>query len=181
MARFPKLYADTVAKLRVPSGFLLVVAFGWLADPTWTTLTWGIPVSVVGLWLRAWAAGHLAKNRDLATGGPYAFIRNPLYVGTLMVAAGLVISAQRIELAVLFAAVFAFVYLPVIELEEQHLRTLFPAYSEYARQVPMLVPQGRRIRSSASFRASLYRKNEEYNALLGFLAGLGWLLYRAWK
>jgi protein-S-isoprenylcysteine O-methyltransferase Ste14 len=181
MARFPKSYADTVAKLRVSSGFLLVVAFGWLANPTWQTLAWGIPVSLIGLAVRAWAAGHLAKNRDLATGGPYAYIRNPLYVGTLLVAAGLVIAAQRVELALLFGAVFAFVYLPVIELEEQHLRSLFPAYADYSRLVPMLLPRGRRMRSGRAFQGSLYMRNEEYNALLGFLAGLGWLLYRAWK
>src|SRR4051795_6994030 len=122
---FSKRYADVVAKLRVPGGFLMAAAFAWLASPTQCSLVAGIPVSAAGLALRAWAAGHLAKNQELAISGPYAYIRNPLYLGTLCVAAGLVIAARRWELLVLFAAVFGLVYLPVIELEEQHLRSLF--------------------------------------------------------
>ena len=77
--------------------------------------------------MRAWAAGHLEKNLALTESGPYAHVRNPLYLGTLTVAAGFVIAARRWELGVLFAAVFVLIYLPVVELEEQHLRKLFPA------------------------------------------------------
>ena len=79
---FPKPYADFVARLRVPSGFLLVAAFAWLASPSSTSLLAGVPVSIFGLLLRAWAAGHLAKNQNLAISGPYSYIRNPLYAGT---------------------------------------------------------------------------------------------------
>src|SRR4051812_10335043 len=129
---FPKPYADTVARLRVPSGFLLVAAFGLFSHPSQTSLLWGVPVSLFGLWLRGWAAGHLAKNQNLATSGPYAWVRNPLYVGTLLVALGLAISSSSLALGGLFAAVFLLVYLPVIELEEQHLRSLFPEYGSYA-------------------------------------------------
>jgi len=176
---FPKKYADTVAKLRVPGGFILVAAFAWLARPTPSSLTAGIPVSLAGLALRAWAAGHLAKNQELATSGPYAFLRNPLYAGTLLTAAGLVISARRWELLILFAAVFGLVYLPVIQLEEEHLSSLFAKFAAYRRQVPLLIPVGRRTDGRRAFRGALYWKNEEYNALLGYLAGLGWLVWRA--
>lgn len=176
---FPKPYADAVAKLRVPSGFLLVIAFAWLALPTRSSLIWGLPLSIAGLLLRAWAAGCLAKNQQLATGGPYAYVRNPLYVGTLMVAAGLVISTRRVELALLFAAVFLFVYLPVIQNEEQHLRKLFPAYTAYAHRVPALIPYKAPIPSEGRFRAGLYMKNQEYQALLGYLAGLAYLVWKA--
>ena len=109
---FPKPYADAVAKLRVPGGFLMVAAFLWLSAPTWTSLAFGLPVSVLGLALRAWAAGHLEKNRTLAESGPYAYVRNPLYIGTLAVAAGFVIASRRWELGVLFAAVFLLIYFP---------------------------------------------------------------------
>src|SRR4051812_25639708 len=177
---FPKRYADAVARLRVPSGFLLVIAFAWLARPDLRSLCLGVPVSIIGLILRAWAAGHLAKNQNLATSGPYAYMRNPLYVGTLLVAAGLVIAARRWELAVLFSSVFLFVYLPVIELEEQHLRNLFPEYTDYAKRVPLLLPSRRATSpGQAPFRWSLYRRNEEYNALLGFAAGLAFLIWKA--
>src|SRR5436305_7233217 len=122
MITFPKPYADAVARLRVPSGFLIVVVFGWFSRPTPQSLGIGIPISLLGLGLRAWAAGCLAKNQQLATGGPYAYTRNPLYIGTLLVAIGLVVAARNPWLGVLFTAVFLFVYLPVIQLEEPHLR-----------------------------------------------------------
>jgi len=118
---FPKRYADAVAKLRVPSGFILIAAFLWLSAPSPVSLAAGLPVSLAGLWIRTWAAGHLEKNITLAESGPYAWVRNPLYVGTLTVAAGFVIASRRWELGVLFAAVFLLIYLPVVELEEQHL------------------------------------------------------------
>jgi protein-S-isoprenylcysteine O-methyltransferase Ste14 len=163
----------------VPSGFLLVAAFCWLATPTLRSLSTGVPVSLAGLLLRAWAAGHLAKNQQLATGGPYSYVRNPLYVGTLLVAAGLVIATRRVELAVLFGAVFFFVYLPVIQNEEQHLRKLFPSYDEYARRVPALFPYKSGIGGAGGFRPELYVRNQEYQALLGYLAGLAFLIWRA--
>jgi protein-S-isoprenylcysteine O-methyltransferase Ste14 len=181
MMPFPRRYADFVQRLRVPAGFVLVAAFAWLSEPTPETLAIGVPVSLAGLVLRAWAAGHLAKNETLATGGPYAWVRNPLYPGTLTVAAGLVIASRRWELAVLFGAVFALVYFPVIEQEEQHLRKLFPEFRHYSARVPLLLPRGRRMRSSVRFRTSLYIRNEEYNAALGYLAGLAWLLWRAFQ
>jgi protein-S-isoprenylcysteine O-methyltransferase Ste14 len=177
--QFPKRYADTVAKLRVPSGFLLVAAFAWLATPTLQSLAAGVPISIVGLLLRAWAAGYLAKNQKLASGGPYAFVRNPLYAGTLLVAAGLVIATRRVELAILFGAVFLFVYLPVIQNEEQHLRKLFPGYAEYAGRVPALIPYRPPITGEGRFRPELYFRNQEYQALLGYMAGLALLVWKA--
>ena len=179
MMRFPKSYADRVARFRVPSGFLLVIAFALLADPTLHSIAIGAPVSMVGLAIRAWAAGHLEKNRELTVSGPYAYVRNPLYGGTLLVAAGLVIATRRVELALLFAAVFVFVYLPVIELEEQHLRKLFAGSDGYAATTPLLLPRGRTVNAREPFRFSLYRRNEEYQAALGYLAGLAWLVWRA--
>ena len=180
MPEFPKRYADTVARLRVPSGFLIVVIFAWLSHPTAESVAVGLPVSVIGLALRAWAAGCLAKNQQLATGGPYAYTRNPLYIGTLLVAAGLVIAARNPWLAILFAVVFVFVYLPVIQLEEQHLRRLFPEYAEYAREVPALWPRltPRARKGAQAFRWGLYRKNQEYQAAIGFLIGALYLWWR---
>jgi len=175
---FPKPYSDFVARLRVPGGFLLVAAFAWFAAPTSESLAFGLPVAVCGLLLRGWAAGHLAKNQNLATSGPYAWVRNPLYLGTLLVAAGLVIAARQWGLAALFAAVFLLIYLPVIELEEQHLRKLFLEYEEYANRVPRLRPVLPRESGKGCFETSLYWRNQEYQALLGFLAGSAWLFWR---
>jgi protein-S-isoprenylcysteine O-methyltransferase Ste14 len=176
---FPKPYADAVAKLRVPFGFVMVAAFLWLSAPTPQSLSLGLPVSILGLILRAWAAGHLEKNLTLTESGPYAYLRNPLYVGTLAVAAGFVIASRRWELGLLFAAVFIFIYLPVVELEEQHLRDLFPAYADYARRVPQLVPGFGGARPSKRFEWRLYRRNREYEALAGFLSGVAALCWKA--
>jgi protein-S-isoprenylcysteine O-methyltransferase Ste14 len=181
MLQFPKPYADAVARLRVPSGFLIVIVFAWLSRPTADSLAWGVPVSIAGLALRAWAAGCLAKNQKLATGGPYAYTRNPLYVGTLLVAVGLTIAARNPYLGVLFAAVFLLVYLPVIQLEEQYLRVLFPAeYAAYADQVPALVPRLTPYpkKSVNPFQWTLYLKNQEYQAAAGYLAGALFLLWK---
>jgi protein-S-isoprenylcysteine O-methyltransferase Ste14 len=177
---FPKPYADFVARLRVPAGFALVAAFAWFSRPDAGSLAAGAPVAAAGLALRAWAAGHLAKNERLATSGPYAYTRNPLYLGTLTVAAGLAVASRSPGLGLLFAAVFGLVYLPVIQLEEQHLRKLFPEYAEYATRVPALVPLARAIKSPHPFRASLYLKNQEYKAAAGLAIGFLFLIWKAW-
>ena len=175
---FPKAYADAVAKLRVPGGFVLVAAFLWLSEPSMQSLAVGLPVSLVGLAIRGWAAGHLEKNTTLTESGPYAWVRNPLYVGTLTVAAGLAIAARRWELGALFAAFFLMVYLPVVELEEQYLRELFPAFPEYAGRVPKLFPRPPSRPAVKTFQWKLYGRNREYEALLGFLAGVAVLFWK---
>jgi protein-S-isoprenylcysteine O-methyltransferase Ste14 len=177
---FPKPYADAVAKLRVLFGFVMAAAFLWLSEPDAISLAIGVPVSTLGLALRAWAAGHLEKNRALAQSGPYAMVRNPLYLGTLTVAAGLAIAARRWELAVLFAVVFGLVYLPAVELEEQHLRSLFPEFEEYARRVPRLLPRmDGATEPRKGFQFEVYRRNREYEALAGFIVGVIFLVWKA--
>lgn len=178
---FPKPYADLVAKLRVPFGFVLLIAFGWLAAPTWQSFFIGLPVSVIGLLIRGWAAGHLAKNEDLATSGPYAWVRNPLYLGTLTVALGIVLACRNWALAAIFAGVFALVYLPVIELEEQHLRQIFPGYESYAQRVRRLLPTRHWDGvKREEFSWQLYKKNEEYRAVLGFVLAAAWMVLKIW-
>lgn len=175
---FPKPYADFVQRLRVAFGFILLVAFAWLSQPSTGSMFLGLPVSLLGLLLRAWAAGHLAKNQRLATSGPYAYIRNPLYCGTLLVALGVVIASRSIPLALLFLVAFSLIYLPAIELEEQHLRDIFPEYAVYAAHVRRFFPALKPQASSIRFSWALYRKNEEYKALLGFAIAVAWLVWK---
>ena len=106
-------------------------------------------------------------------------MRNPLYLGTLWTAAGLVLAARSFPLALLFGPVFLLMYLPVIELEEQHLRSLFPEYAEYAARVPMLLPRFRRSPEGQRFAWRLWVHNREYQALAGFLAGAALLAGKA--
>lgn len=178
---FPKSYADRVQRLRVAFGFVLLAAFAWLADPSRMSMLVGLPISLLGLLLRAWSAGHLAKNQQLATSGPFAYIRNPLYLGTLVVALGIVIAARNLWLAVIFSVVFLLVYLPAIELEEQHLRKIFPTYTQYAERVHRFLPASRWPESGGQFSWALYRRNQEYKALLGFLIAVAWLAWKSWR
>jgi protein-S-isoprenylcysteine O-methyltransferase Ste14 len=176
---FPKYYADTAQSIRVPAGFVLVALFAWLSEPSRWSLIVGLPVGFVGIVVRAWAAGHLAKNEELATGGPFGYVRNPLYVGTALAALGFAIASRQLWLGMLFAAAFALIYLPAIELEEQHLRKLFPGYERYAEFVPMLRPRFPSFGGGGRFRFSLYWRNQEYNALAGFALGAAYLAWRA--
>lgn len=178
---FRKPYADFVVRLRVPSGFLLLAGFAWLSRPSLLSMLIGLPISILGLWVRGWAAGHLAKDRQLATTGPYAYLRNPLYVGTLIVAAGFVIAARDMFLGIIFFFVFLLAYLPAIELEEQHLRKLFPAYNFYAARVNRLFPLSKWKASHARFSWSLYLSNREYKALFGFVFATAWLMLKFWR
>lgn len=178
---FPKKYADFVQRLRVPCGFLLLITFALFSQPSPTSLFMGLPVSACGLLLRAWAAGHLAKNRDLAVSGPYAYMRNPLYAGTLITALGIVIAARSWTLVPIFAIVFLLVYLPAIELEEQHLRVIFPTYAAYADRVNRFLPFRKWPTPGAPFSSALYLKNEEYKAALGFLIAVAWLVIKLFR
>jgi len=177
---FPKPYADFVQRLRVPCGFILLVAFASLSHPSWQSMSIGLPVSLAGLALRAWASGHLAKDQQLATSGPYSYIRNPLYAGTLVAALGIVVASQDGWLWAIFAAVFLLVYLPAIELEEQHLREIFPSYNEYAHHVNRLFPLSRWTAAARRFSWPLYVTNEEYKAAMGFLIATAWLAAKCW-
>jgi protein-S-isoprenylcysteine O-methyltransferase Ste14 len=165
----------------VAGGFVLLAAFAWLARPSTVSLAVGVPVSLLGLLLRGWAAGHLAKDKDLAVSGPYAYLRNPLYIGTVIAALGFVLAARNIWLAALFVAAFLLVYLPAVELEEQHLREIFSGYEQYARQVNRFVPIRRYRAGTKGFSGPLYWRNEEYKAVLGWLIALAWLIWRCWS
>jgi protein-S-isoprenylcysteine O-methyltransferase Ste14 len=176
---FPPAYANLVQRLRVPSGFLLAAAFVWLAAPRPETLAAGTPLALVGLWLRSWAAGHLRKDQDLITSGPYRWLRNPLYLGTLLAVAGCAFAAARLSIAAIAFLLFFLVYQPVIEQEQRHLRSLFPAYDEYARRIPSLLPSLNPYPRSASFSWVLWRRNKEWKAWAGFAIVAIFLLYKA--
>ena len=162
---FPKPYADFVQRLRVAGGFVLLVSLGFLARPSMRSLLIGLPLSLIGLLLRGWAAGHLAKDRELATSGPYSFLRNPLYIGTAIVALGVVLAARNSWLVLLFAVVFLFVYLPAIELEEQHLREIFSDYAIYAQRVDRFLPKRKFSLRTRYFSWALYRKKRGVESL----------------
>jgi protein-S-isoprenylcysteine O-methyltransferase Ste14 len=155
-------------RIRVPLGFALALAYVALAQATRGSLLAGICLAAAGLWVRAAASGHVRKNETLATSGPYAYTRNPLYLGSMMMATGFAIAARNWWIAVLLVAMFTLVYWPVIRSEEAFLRERFPEYPEYERRVPRLLPRLRAPEDTGGhFSWALYRQHREYNASIG--------------
>ena len=136
-----------------------------------------------GLLIRALASGHVRKNESLATSGPYAYTRNPLYLGSLLMGLGFCVAARSWWVGVALVVMFFAIYLPVIRDEEAFLRQKFPEFEEYARRVPRMLPRltphsGDESEASAGFSLELYLKHREYNALLGALAMMAVLVVK---
>lgn len=169
-------------RIRVPLGFLFAGVFLFLARPTGRSLALSLLLVLPGLLLRAYASGYVKKNAELTTTGPYAWTRNPLYLGSMLIAFGFAWAARSPWIAVLLLLLFAAIYLPVIRGEEAYLREHFAGFDEYARRVPRLLPWKSPARASAGergrFAPELYRKHREYNASMGAAALYGALLLR---
>jgi protein-S-isoprenylcysteine O-methyltransferase Ste14 len=166
-------WSRVARRIRVPLGFAFAVVYFWLARPTWRSLALGAVSIIPGLVIRALASGHVRKNEALATSGPYAYTRNPLYLGSLLVAIGFAVAARSWWVAAVLVAMFFAIYVPVIRSEEAFLRERFPEFQEYANEVPRMIPKmtpAFRNEASAEFSMDLYLKHREYNALLGSLA-----------
>ena len=174
-------WSKIARRIRVPLGFAFAVLYLWLARPTMRSLLIGAVVMIPGLLVRALASGHVQKNEQLATSGPYAYTRNPLYLGSFILALGLAVAARNWWIAALMIVMFFAIYLPVIRGEEAYLRQHFPEFDDYARQVPRLLPRLTPLPGGRGmFSSDLYWKHREYNALIGsaaILAGLAAKLY----
>ena len=171
--------AETWWRHRVRLGLPLGIVYVWLARPGPHALEIGGAIALAGLGLRAVSAGHLRKNAALATSGPYAATRNPLYLGSLLIALGFLIAGRSLLADALAAVYFAAFYHFAIVQEENKLHARFGAsFDEYAARVPRLWPRPRgRVPESAHFSWRLYWRNREYQAALGFMAGVAvlWL------
>jgi protein-S-isoprenylcysteine O-methyltransferase Ste14 len=173
-----------VQRWRVPLGFLCGAAFVVLASPRPLTLMVGGAVALLGLGLRAWAAGHIRKNSQLATSGPYAYTRNPLYLGSFTLGLGFTIAAGQPLLGLLFIALFLGIYLPVMRVEAATLSQLFAEdYRRYAEAVPLFFPRLLPYRDEktggAKFDAELYLRYREYQAAIGLVIAWGLLALKA--
>ena len=165
----------------MPLGFLLGVAYLVFCRPTVKLLIAGGAVAAAGVALRAYAAGHLVKNQRLAMSGPYAYTRNPLYLGSALMGAGFALAGGNWILALACVVLFAAIYWPVIRREEDYLRREFgEVYDRYAQRVPLFLPRFRRPAGGEKFQWKQYRKNHEYEAFLGYLALMIFLAFRIW-
>ncbi len=174
-------WARIATRLRVPLGFLFAAAYLWFARPSWAWIAAGGVFIAAGLMVRAAASGHIRKNRELTTTGPYAYTRNPLYLGSILIAVGFAVAARNPWIALAAVAMFLAIYLPVIHAEEKYLRSAFAGYDQYASQVPRFFPrltpyQGESAASGYS--GELYLKHREYNAALGSVLMMGALILK---
>ena len=174
-----------IQRWRVPLGFLCAALFILFARPRPATLIAGAIVSLIGLLLRAWGSGHLRKNDALATSGPYAYTRNPLYLGSFIMGLGFTIASGQWALGLLFVALFLGIYLPVMRVESTTLAQLFgKAFQEYAQAVPVFLPRLTPYRGSDASRTRfdqhLYMRYREYRAALGLLIAWGLLVFKVY-
>lgn len=170
-------------RIRVPLGFLTAALYLFElvrhAPRPWA-IAWSLALVAPGLWLRGYAAGYVKKNRELAQTGPYAHTRNPLYLGSMLMAAGFALALLSWPVALALACGFAVIYIPVIASEERFLRNAFPEFEGYSRRVPRVIPrlsaskqEGRTQdgqsagASDSRFSVDLYLRHREYNAAIG--------------
>ena len=178
-ARSAVSWSRIARRIRVPLGFLFAVFYFWRARPDWLSLAAGAAVVAVGVFLRAMASGHVKKNEQLAMAGPYAYCRNPLYLGSIIIAIGFAVASRDVWVGIAIIGLFTLIYVPVIRSEEAFLRERFPEFESYARRVPRLLPNTVWFPGLTSgFARELYRQHREYNAWIGAAAMLAALVVK---
>jgi protein-S-isoprenylcysteine O-methyltransferase Ste14 len=178
MIKFDKRFLQ---RLRVPLGFAFAAVFLYFARPTLLTLTVGSMIAVIGLAIRAWASGHIRKAETLAVSGPYAYTRNPLYLGSFLMGVGFTIAAGVWWLAFAFALLFLGIYFPVMRVEAEDIRRIFGKdFDEYERNVPLFFPRATVWKHTGTkFDSELYFGYREYRAAIGVVAAIGVLAAKA--
>lgn len=158
----------------MPAGTVLGIVFLLLLlwdPPSGRSLCIGGVIAASGALLRLWAAGHIEKGKVLAQGGPYAFTRNPLYLGSFFMALGIILAGRQYWLLPVFGLFFIAFYFPVMRAEEQEM---FQGYGErfleYSKQVPLFFPNFRKARLAPSaFLWSRVVRNREHHTIAGFV------------
>ncbi len=159
---------------RVRLGYPLAIAVLYFSSPTPRSILLGALLGVIGLGVRAYAAGYLHKQEVLTVTGPYAYTRNPLYLGSAMLALGAGIAMRSWISALILILYFAVFYSIVMKREANELRLRHGAsFEEYARAVPLFIPRLTAAKlpgdSAGSFSFAQYKKNHEWQATVGFL------------
>jgi protein-S-isoprenylcysteine O-methyltransferase Ste14 len=179
----PVAGSKDLARWRVPLGWVLGALALYLAEPKWILLGLGALVAAAGEALRLWASGHLEKDERLTTSGPYAWTRNPLYLGSFLLGLGFCIAARPLPFLPALLALFAFVYHPVMKREASRLRGAYPeAYEAYAARVPLFVPRrpkaGGEAEGAGGFSWRRVARNREHVTLVGLAIVVTVLLWK---
>jgi len=173
-------WQQVARRIRVPLGFATAALYLfelWRHTPQPATVALSLALVVPGLALRGYAAGYVKKNRELTQTGPYAHTRNPLYLGSILIAFGFALALRSWPVMLVLTLFFAVIYVPVIASEERFLRATFPDFDAYCKRVPRLLPRLTAAADAGSekgndaqkgrFAFDLYRRHREYNALVG--------------
>lgn len=174
--------SELAKTVRIPLGFLFGIAYIILARPTIGSLALGGGVALIGVLVRAWASGHIVKNDRLATSGPYAHTRNPLYLGSFLIATGFAVAAHW-SLLVAVVAFFLLIYYPTMRREVANIESRFPdTYARYAKHVPLFFPRAAPWKGDANstnrFDTALYMGHGEWKAGLTYVLAMIWLAFR---
>ena len=174
---FMQRWQKVARRIRVPLGFAAALVYLWELvqhKPQPVTIAWSLLLVLPGIWLRSYAAGYVKKNSELTITGPYAHVRNPLYLGSILIAAGFAVALMSVPFAIALLVFFLLIYVPVIASEEAFLRDTFLEFEWYCARVPRLIPRITPARTpdglrgqSGSFSFDLYRKHREYNSAIG--------------
>ena len=162
----------TLARLRVPLGFLSAAVAIALARPTMRSLVIGGAIAMAGELLRVWASGHIQKGQEVTRSGPYRFVRHPLYLGSAVMGVGFMVAAESVAVAVLVSAYILITYAAAIRTEEATLDARFDGeYSAYRA--------GRADPVTRSFSLARVIANREYRSVIGLIAGMALLYWRS--
>ncbi len=168
-----------VSHHRIATSAVLASALWMLARPGLFSMLAGVPVVLMGEAIRTWSSGQIDKNKALATEGPYALTRNPLYLGNFFLGLGFSIMAGRWVVPVIFLPLFAFVYRATIRDEEETLMRLFGReFDAYRLSVPRFFPRLPSGPLGGQFEWSLVKKHREYNTWIGIGIGIVLMLIK---
>ena len=178
-------YSEVAKNLRLPLGFVFGIAYLIWARPTALTLVVGGIIAFIGVLIRAWASGHIVKNRRLAVTGPYAHTRNPLYFGSFLIGAGFAVAVHW-GLLLVVIGFWILVYVPTMERERKNIRDRFPEeYDVYSANVPAFLPRvipwAAEGAENGGFSPSLYMAHGEWKAGITYLLVMSWLAFRVVK
>ncbi|MFW6124144.1 MAG: methyltransferase family protein [Acidobacteriota bacterium] len=161
----------TLTKWRVRAGSLAALASLILARPSFKSILLGFLISLLGLFLRTWACGHIQKEEKLSVSGPYRYTRNPLYLGNLIIGIGIIAGSRSWWVFGIFCFYFLIFYPVVIDIEKQKMEKLFPKQYKNFKKVPLFIPnlQPKLFQDKKKFRWGLFLENKEYRAFTGVM------------
>ncbi len=167
--------SEVLRRYRVPFSVFIGAVLVYLARPSFHSLAIGVPFVVLGEAVRVWSSGHIRKNRVLSMDGPYAYTRNPLYLGSFFIGLGFALMGNTFGVMAIYLTAFPLIYGGVIRSEENDLARVFGAeFVRYVRSVPRFIPRLTRTpQGGGRFDWSLVWKHREYQAWLGILGGIG--------